>query len=270
LDRQVSEGSSRTRNDVVRPSTPGPHTVTETLLALQRTHGNAFVRRLVQREPVVSRAGNGDGRTSTTPGGSGRTPRDLKKILKDPCFGELVDDSRAQCQFSSEQAIMIRVVKESALRACASAMAAINMPGNEARVKQIARDYFHVDLLLTEKTRRALIKTIRSISDQLANAAIECRSCHDENCNRGLIAFVEGRAILALCPPFFESEIHKVYKTPRYLTHEAGHLAGVNTPTRDEMYCDQGATKDDKCPVIDALHNADAWSHFIEDVASSI
>ena len=208
--------------------------------------------------------------TSGKQRGAGSKPRDIKKLLKDPCFGERVDDTKAQCQFSSKQSIMIRLVKESALRACTGAIAAINMPGNEERVKQIAKDYFHLDIKLSEKTKRTLIKTIKAVSAKLEDAAIECRTCHDEGCNRGLIAFVESRTVLALCPPFFDSEIHKVYLTPRYLIHEAGHLAGVNTPTRDELYCHQEATKEDKCPVVDAIHNVDAWSHFIEDVASSI
>ena len=208
--------------------------------------------------------------TSGKQRGAGSKPRDIKKLLKDPCFGERVDDTKAQCQFSSKQSIMTRLVEENALRACTGAISAINMPGNEERVKQIAKDYFHLDIKLSEKTKRTLIKTIKAISAKLEHAAIECRTCHDEGCNRGLIAFVESRTVLALCPPFFDSEIHKVYLTPRYLIHEAGHLAGVNTPTRDELYCHQEATKEDKCPVVDAIHNVDAWSHFIEDVASSI
>ena len=208
--------------------------------------------------------------TSGKQRGAGSKPRDIKKLLKDPCFGERVDDTKAQCQFSSKQSIMIRIVKESALRTCTSAIAAIKMPGNEERVKQIAKDYFHLDIKLSEKTKRALIKTIKAVSGKLKDAAIECRTCHDEGCNRGLIAFVESRTVLALCPPFFDREIHKVHLTPRYLINEAGHLAGVNTPTRDELYCHQEATKEDKCPVVDAIHNVDAWSHFIEDVASSI
>ena len=208
--------------------------------------------------------------TSGKQPGAGSKRRDIKKLLKDPCFGERVDDTKAQCQCSSKQSIMIRLVKESALRACTGAIAAINLPGNEERVKQIAKDYFHLDIKLSEKTKRTLIKTIKAVSAKLEHAAIECRTCHDEGCNRGLIAFVESRTVLALCPPFFDSEIHKVYLTPRYLIHEAGHLAGVNAPTRDELYCHQEATKEDKCPVVDAIHNVDAWSHFIEDVAASI
>jgi len=219
---------------------------------------------------VISRQKTSPEKTPGKQRGAGSKPRDIKKLLKDPCFGELVDDTKAQCQFSSKQSIMIRLVRESALRTCTRAIAAINMPGTEDRVKQIAKDYFHLNIKLSEKTKRALIKTIKAVSDKLKHAAIECRTCHDEGCNRGLIAFVEARTVLALCPPFFDSEIHKVYSTPRYLIHEAGHLAGVNTPTRDELYCHQEATKEDKCPVVDAIHNVDAWSHFIEDVASSI
>jgi hypothetical protein len=94
-------------------------------------------------------------------------------------------------------------------------MAAINMPGNEDKVKQLAKEYFHLDIKLSEKTRRTLSRTIKSISDKLEHAAIACRTCHDEGCNRGLIAFVESRTVPALCPPFFDSEIHKVHLTPR-------------------------------------------------------
>ena len=39
------------------------------------------------------------------------------------------------------------------------------------------------------------------------------------------IPFVESRTVLVLCLPFFDSEIHKVYLTPRYLIHEAGALS---------------------------------------------
>ncbi|MCM3902534.1 MAG: M35 family metallo-endopeptidase, partial [Pyrinomonadaceae bacterium] len=240
------------------------------VLQKQSAQAQLSTRSVGASPAIISRQKASPEETSGKQPGAGSRRRDVKKLLKDPCFGELVDDTKAQCQFSSKQSIMIRVVKESALRACSGAMAAINMPGNEERVKQIAKDYFHLDIKLSEKTKRTLIKTIKSVSGKLEHAAIECRTCHDEGCNRGLIAFVESRTVLVLCPPFFDSEIHKVYSTPRYLIHETGHLAGVNTPTRDELYCHQEATKEDKCPVVDAIHNVDAWSHFIEDVASSI
>ena len=244
--------------------------IDEAVLQKQSAQVRLSTRSIGATRAIISRQETSPEETSGKQRGAGSKPRDIKKLLKDPCFGERVDDTKAQCQFSSRQSIMIRLVKESALRTCTGAIAAINMPGNEERVKQIAKDYFHLDIKLSEKTKRTLIKTIKAVSAKLEHAAIECRTCHDEGCNRGLIAFVESRTVLALCPPFFDSEIHKVYLTPRYLIHEAGHLAGVNTPSRDELYCHQEATKEDKCPVVDAIHNVDAWSHFIEDVASSI
>ena len=197
--------------------------------------------------------------------------RRLKERLKKdiPCLGEPVDDTKARCQFSKAQSNMLRIVKQSAVRTCTSAIAAINMPGNENRVRQIAKDYFHLDIKLSEKTKRALIKTIKTISDNLEHATIECRTCQDEHCNRGLIGFVEpGRTVLTLCPPFFDST--KVHLAPISLLHEAGHLAGVNAPTRDELYCHQRATPEDKCPVVDAIRNADAWAYFIDNLGATI
>jgi hypothetical protein len=149
------------------------------------------------------------------------------------------------------------------------------MPGNEDEVIRIAKEYFHLNIKLSEKTKRTLINAIRAVSDKLEHTPIECRTCQDENCNlNNAIAFVDpGRTFLALCPQFFHSEIKKfaVYKTPRFLIHEAGHLAGLNVHTRDELYCtDRPTTEEDKCPVVDAIHNVDAWSHFIEELAYTI
>lgn len=206
------------------------------------------------------------------PLGKDGKPLDLKKLLKDPCFGERVDDTKARCQFSDYQRMFVRVIREHALQRCARAIRAINMPGLEGEVKRKAKEYFHLDVKLTDKTRRALIRTITSISDSLKATSIECGTCQDEGCNRGLLAYVPpGRSLMVVCPPFFMDEIHKVELTPRTLIHEAGHLAGVNTPSRDEMYCHQGEiTKDDKCPVVDAIHNADAWAHFIDELSYTV
>jgi hypothetical protein len=51
--RSVGANSSRNPNRKVRRSLSG----VETLLDLQRTHGNAFVQRLVQRRLAVSQTG---------------------------------------------------------------------------------------------------------------------------------------------------------------------------------------------------------------------
>ena len=53
---KVSAGLSRNRVSAVHQSKTRPHTGVETLLDLQRTHGNAFVQRLVQRKLMVGRA----------------------------------------------------------------------------------------------------------------------------------------------------------------------------------------------------------------------
>ncbi len=211
--------------------------------------------------------------TSGNQQGSGNKPKDLKQISKDLCVNEPIDDTKAQCQFSSQQSNMVRIIKDHALRICTRSMAAINMPGNEREVIRIARDYFHLNIKLTEKTKRAFINAIKAVSDKLGQSAIECGSCQDKRCNDGAIAHVDdARTFLVLCPQFFNSEMNKVYLTPRILIHEAGHLAKLdqNTSLGEEFYCFQGATKEEKCPVVDAIHNVDAWSHFIEELASTI
>jgi hypothetical protein len=238
------------------------------LLAHELTH-------VVQQGPgaspaAISRQKAGPDETSTHPPGTKRSPRDLKKLLKDPCFGERVDDAKSRCQFSKEQSIMVKIVKEHAVRKCARAIEAINMPGNEDEVRKIATDYFHLNVKLTEKTKRTFIKNIKAVSDKLEHPIIECGTCQDEGCNRGFVAYAEAKTSLVLCPPFFASDINPVSSTPRFLIHEAGHLAGLNTPTRDELYCHQEATKEDKCPVVDAIHNVDAWSHFIEELSYTV
>jgi len=164
-------------------------------------------------------------------------PQDLKKLLKDPCYGERVDETKARCEFSDRQSAFVRIIKAHALRKCARAIAAIDMPGNERKIKGIAKDYFHLDIKLTEKTRETLKRTIKAVSDKLEKAPIECGTCQDEGCIRGFVAYALGRDTLVVCPPFFMSEIYPVPLTPRFLIHEACHLAGVNRPSRDEMYC---------------------------------
>jgi len=203
---------------------------------------------------------------------SGTKPKDLKQIAKDLCVNEPKDKTKERCTFSAMQLNMVRILKEHALRSCTRSIAAINMPGNEREVVRIAKDYFNLDIKLNE-TRPSLISSIKAVADKLEHAAIECGTCQDESCNGGAAAHVdEARTFLVLCPQFFNNEINKVYLTPRFLIHEAAHLARLdeNASLREEFYCHQGATKDEKCPVIDAIHNVDAWSHFIEELSYTI
>ncbi|HWO03106.1 MAG TPA: DUF4157 domain-containing protein [Blastocatellia bacterium] len=230
-------------------------------------------RSIAESPAVVSRKEAGPDETSGSERGSGNKPKDLKQISKDLCVNQPIDDTKAECQFSSAQLNMVRLIKEHALRTCTKSMAAINMHGNEGEVIRIAKDYFNVTIKLSAKTKRTLLNIIKTVSDKLEHSAIVCGTCQDKHCNGGAIAHVdEARTFLVLCPRFFNSELHKTYLTPRYLIHEAGHLAGIdkNTSLREEFYCDQGATKEEKCPVLDAIHNVDAWSHFIEELAYTI
>jgi hypothetical protein len=245
----------------------------EAVLQKQRAQVRLSTRSIGKLPAVVSRQKTSPDETSGNQRGSESKPKDQKQISKDLCINEPIDDTKARCQFSSGQLNMVRIIKEYALRTCTRSIAAINMPGNEGEVIKIAKDYFNLDIKFSEKTKRTFINVIKAVSDKLEHSAIECGTCQDENCNRGAIAHAdEARTSLVLCPQFFHSEINKVYLTPRFLIHEAGHLAGLdeNASFREEFYCYQGATKEEKCPVVDAIHNVDAWSHFIEELAYTI
>jgi hypothetical protein len=246
---------------------------TSTMEGRRRLVHGILSTRSMESSAIINRQKTGSDETSGNPQGSGNKPKDLKQISKDLCINETTDDTKARCQFSSAQLNMVRIIKEHALRTCTRSIAAINMPGNEDQVKRIARDYFNIHIKLTERTKRKFIGAIKAVADKLGNSAIECGTCQDKHCNSGAIAHVdEARTFLVVCPQFFNGEINKAYLTPRILIHEAGHLAQLdeNTNLREEFYCFQGATKEEKCPVPDALHNVDAWSHFIEELAYTI
>lgn len=200
-------------------------------------------------------------------------PVDREKMIKALCVNEPIDDAHARCQFTSEQLSVARIIKEHALRRCTRAISAINMPGNEDRVKQLARDYFNLNVKLSDKTKKTFIRSIQAVADKLSQSPIECGNCQDKHCNDNAIAHVdEARTFLVLCPLFFNSDMTKLATAPRVLIHEAGHLANLdqNTSLNEEFYCFQAATKDEKCPLVDAIHNVDAWSHFINELSFTI
>lgn len=219
------------------------------ILALQRTAGNTAVGHLMRQ---IDRA---------------RAKRDL-------CVGENVDAARAVATFTSAQLQVLRIVRQSAIRTCASAAAAVDMPGNQSSVVRVARDYFGMTLKMTGGTRRALVRAIRSVERALTEAPIQAGTCQDEHCNGGAVAHVdEARTMIVLCPQFFNTDLNPVDKTVRMLIHEAAHLARLDANAERpwmELYCSQGATKTEKCPVPDAIHNVDAWSHVIDDLSATI
>lgn len=201
------------------------------------------------------------------------TPADREKMKKALCVNEPIDAAHALCQFTPEQSSIVRIIKDHAIRRCNRAISAINMPGNEDQVKKLARDYFNLNVKMSEKTKKAFARNIQAVADKLDQSPIECGNCQDAHCNGGAIAHVdEARTFLVLCPLFFNRNMTKLPLTPRMLIHEAGHLANLDQDAslREEFYCFQAATKDEKCPVVDAIHNVDAWSHFIEELSFTI
>lgn len=230
-------------------SAPDTGSTAAQLLALQRTAGNGAVRHLMR-------------------------DIDRQRAKKDFCVGEAVDAARAQTAFTPAQAQILRVVRQAAVRVCSNAAVAVDMPGNESSVVRIARDYFGVTIRVSGQTRRALVRSIRSVEQALAQAPINAGTCQDEHCNGGAVAHVdEARTMMVLCPRFFNPELHPVAGTVRMLIHEAAHLAKLDANAEKpwmEMYCSEGADKTEKCPVPDAIHNVDAWSHFIDDLSATI
>jgi hypothetical protein len=200
-------------------------------------------------------------------------PADREKMKEALCVNEAIDDAHARCQFTPEQSNIVRIIKDHAIRRCNRALSAINMAGNEDQVKRLARDYFNLNVKMSAKTKKAFARNIQAVADKLSQSPIECGNCQDAHCNGGAIAHVdEARTFLVLCPLFFNRDMTRLPLSPRILIHEAGHLANLdqNTSLREEFYCFQGATKDEKCPVVDAIHNVDAWSHFIEELSFTI
>ncbi|HVW65075.1 MAG TPA: hypothetical protein VHB01_08670 [Nitrosospira sp.] len=99
-------------------------------------------------------------RQQSGPANKGDDPRpesksaDREKLTKALCVNEPIDDAHSRCQFTNEQSSMVRIIKEHALRRCARAISAINMPGNEDQVKKLARDYFNLDVKLSDKLKK--------------------------------------------------------------------------------------------------------------------
>lgn len=241
-------------------------------LARLMERGKAQTGSVRDSPPAIMRQKSGPAKAGDEPKPES-TPVDREKMKKTMCVGEPIDDAQARCQFTAEQSSIVRIVREHAIRRCTGAISAINMPGNEDRVKQLARDYFNLNVKLSEKTKKAFIRGIQAVADKLGQAPIECGNCQDKHCNGNAIAHVdEARTFMVLCPLFFNSDMTKLPLAPRMLIHEAGHLANLdqNTSLNEEFYCFQAATKDEKCPLVDAIHNVDAWSHFIEELAFTI
>jgi hypothetical protein len=252
--RQTAVGISRRR--VVSTRNPASHAIAD----LHHAIGNRAVLRLA--DSGVLQLAPKD------------TVTDLERAKKDTCVGQPVDAAKASCEFSAKQSQFVRIIRDHALRRCWRAIAAINMPGNDAQVIRAAKDYLGLSIKFSDQTKRALVKKVKGATDKLEQAPIACGTCQDKWCNGGAaIAHVdEAKTHIIVCPQIFNDEINKVYDMPRTLIHEAAHLAGLDQDSTVpvEMYCFEGRTKEEKCPVIDPIHNVDAWSYFIEELSFTI
>jgi hypothetical protein len=195
------------------------------------------------------------------------------KFIKENCIGVDVDQAKADCNFDPYQEKVVRASKSYAIKKCNDSIYALTIPGN-------LHAYDIIDLVFhlarnQKKPLRFFTDSIKAVRDQLIQTPILCKSCFDEGCNRGFIAYAPvDDTFLGLCPKFFSN----ITDTPRYLLHEAAHLANVDIASkfrgRDEFYC----TMDDKfnywenpCPDgIDNINNADAWSYFIDRLSITV
>lgn len=199
----------------------------------------------------------------------GPTDEELKEFKDKNCAGFTVDDKKAVCEFNSYQKAVVRISKDYAIRKCNDALFALQV----ARIDEInalAKLIFHIEKAPTIKSMQINIAKVR---DKLNQTPIVCKTCYDKGCNEGGgNAYVKRPEHLdiGICPLFFNKT--KFTETPRWLIHEGCHLADLDAKNRhpnNEFYCTMDEENFDywknPCPMdIDNIHNADAWSFFID------
>jgi Domain of unknown function (DUF4157) len=194
---------------------------------------------------------------------------DRGTFIRENCVGVDEDDSKAQCVFTNHEERVIRIAKEYAVRKCGKAIFSLSVLSPE-EVNYLSKLIFHQNA----PSRQMIQITIENVRKKLERTAIVCKNCHDRKCNTGGVrAYVpDDHTLIGICPLFFNRQ--DITETPRYLIHEACHLAEVDidnffTRRNVEEYCHSGGEKQDywnkPCPAdVDNLKNADAWSFFID------
>jgi hypothetical protein len=193
---------------------------------------------------------------------------DKATFFRENCFGVDVDPQHEKCEFKGKEEVVIRLAKEYAIRKCGSAILALDIMSAE-ELNGLAKTIFHVDKAPPRKDIRTTIETVRT---KLETTPIICKTCSDENCNKGgIFAYTPNdHSSLDICPLFFNNE--KLTETPRFILHEGCHLADVDinnflSKMHSEGYCkpEKGKSWENPCPDDnDNLTNADAWSYFID------
>jgi hypothetical protein len=197
------------------------------------------------------------------------TKEEMAEFKSKNCAGVKIDDAKANCEFDSYQKAVVRISRDHAIRKCSDAIFALEVASIQ-EINELATLIFHIEKAPTIKSIRINIAKVR---DKLTTTPIICKTCYDKYCNeRGGNAYVKRPEHLniELCPLFFNKT--KFTETPRWLIHEGCHLADLDADNRhpnNEFYCTMDEENFDywenPCPIdIDNIHNADAWSFFID------
>jgi hypothetical protein len=195
---------------------------------------------------------------------------DKETFMRENCIGVDIDPSKEKCFFKGKQEAVIRIAKDYAITKCSNAVFALQIIQQE-QLNFLSKLIFHVD----KAPPRDFIRTrINDVRTKLENIPIVCKTCFDENCNKGgIMAYTPlDHTSIDICPLFFNDQ--KLTETPRYIIHEGCHLADIDktnflSRAHNEGYCKSENGKFDywnnPCPEDnDNLTNADAWSFFID------
>ena len=192
----------------------------------------------------------------------------IKEDFKDPKFRELYKDvnclssesqsAQPACRFTASQMTALKDAQKIAAERTKRGLYMINS-GKEGRdfAQETATRLFGD----TPPTIREVVDRLVPVRDFLSGSAVRFagRTCGDEACQRGAVAYVTGARSLPIniCPTAFSrpSSLH------RTVLHEALHWSGLDAdPTTPEGYCSKF---DCKTPCL-TKEDADAWSHYLD------
>ena len=168
---------------------------------------------------------------------------------------------------------MLELVKQHASRMLGGALLAVDA-GDENILRLIQTMMGREDVRFSEV--RAKIILVRDALDKMKFQGVTCadKTCNDHN----TLAFVcPGETELVhICDNFFESyDKNKSWKMRNAsameitLEHEAGHLAGIQSPliSGDEFYCSARDSCYDYCAVPDPMNNVDALAYLFQCIS---
>jgi len=189
----------------------------------------------------------------------------MKEDFKNPVFKTayteancLTQASRSLppgCRFSGNQQRMLKDAQELAAKRMDNAASRLKAP--DARTQKMAQNLFNGD----PPPMNQLLAVAKKAGNFLRGSTVryEGRTCGDESCNGGAVAYVTGPGALPIyiCPSAF-SYPRRLHRT---IIHESVHWAGIDAdPSTPEGYC----------PAFDCVtpclgqDAADAWMYFLD------